>query len=101
MAALRSRLTLDGSQLELRSALRTHTAERSEIEGLRKIKNQYGSWTRVYLKEDRGAFNVSDSFTGSDDLNEWLKGLRDLDERDAADMTRQIGTQNWSGSNRG
>lgn len=85
----------------MRSALRTFTADRNEIEGLRKISNQYGSWTRIYLKGNGGAFYVSGSFSRNDELNEWLKGLPDLDEREAAEITRelsghdsQLGTEN-------
>jgi hypothetical protein len=95
--ALRSRLTLDESRIEVRSALRTFTANRNDIEGLRAISNQYGRWTRIYLKGDSGAFNVSDSFSGNDELNEWLKGLPDLDERDAAEITQQVSSQESPG----
>lgn len=91
--AFRSRLILDGDRIELRSAIRTFSANRSDIEGLRKVENQYGSWTRICLKEDRGAFNVSNAFTGADYLQEWLKGLPDLDQRDADRITQQINEQ--------
>ncbi len=91
--AVRSQLILDGSRIELRSALRTFAADRSEIEGLRKGQNQYGKWTRICLKENRGAFNVSDSFTGNAELNEWFKGLTDLDQRDADQITQEIDKQ--------
>lgn len=96
--AVRSRLILDGDDIELRSALRTHAANRSEIEGLRTIENQYGRWIRICLSEGRGAFNVSDSFTGKDDFREWLKGLPDLDELDAAQITQQIRIQDSLGT---
>jgi hypothetical protein len=92
--AMRSQLILEGSRIELRSALRTFTADRSEIDGLRTIDDQYGLRTRIYLKENRGAFNVSSSFTGDDDLKEWLKGLPDLDRRDADTITQQVDNQN-------
>ena len=88
--SFRSRLILDGNQIEIRSPFRTHSANREDIEGVRTVKNQYGRWTRICLKQDRGAFNVSDSFTGNTELNAWLKGLPDLDERDAAQISSQI-----------
>ena len=91
--AMRSRLILEGSRIELRSALRTFTADRSEIDGLRTIDDQYGLRTRIYLKGNRGAFNVSRSFTGDDDLKVWLKGIPDLDRRDADKITQQIDSQ--------
>lgn len=67
----RGRLILEGDVVEVQSAFRVHRAHRDEIEGLRRIQNQYARWTRVYLKQDRGAFNISDSFTGEDDLEKW------------------------------
>ncbi len=88
--SFRSRLILDVNYIELRSPFRTHSANRDDIEGLRTVKNQYGRWTRICLKHDRGAFNVSDSFIGNTELNTWLKGLPDLDEGDAAQISRQI-----------
>jgi hypothetical protein len=88
--AMRCRLILDENRIEFRSALRTFTADRNEIEGLRTIENQNGRWIRICLKEGRGAFTVSETFTGNDDLNEWIKGLPDLDERDADRIALQI-----------
>ncbi len=84
------RLILDGDRIEVRSAFRSHSASRAEIEGLRKIKNQYGSWTRVYLKQNLGSFSVSDFFADGDNLCEWFKGLPDLDGRDADEITKEI-----------
>ena len=88
-----ARLILDGDRIEVRSAFRTHSATRTEIEGLRKIENQYGRWTRVYLKQDLGSFSVSDFFAGNEDLNEWFKGLPDLDGRDADEITKEVSLQ--------
>lgn len=88
--AFRSRLILDGSRIELRSVFRTFAADRSQIEGLRKITNQYGSWTRICIKDHCGAFDISDSFTGNHDLTRWLKGLPDLDRRDADEIKHEI-----------
>jgi hypothetical protein len=95
--AWRCRLILDGDIIELHSAFRVHQAIRNEIEGLRTIENQYGRWTRVYLKNDQGAFNVSDSFTGKDDLKEWFKGIPDLDQRDADEITKEVSSQDSAG----
>jgi hypothetical protein len=88
-----SRLILDGDRVEVRSAFRTHSSTRAEIEGLRKIENQYGRWTRVYLKQGLGSFSVSDFFAGNDDLKEWFKGLPDLDGRDADEITKEVSLQ--------
>lgn len=93
----RSRLILEGDVIEVHSAFRVHRASRDDIEGLRTIENQYGRWTRVYLKHDQGAFNVSDSFTGDDDFKEWFKGLPDLDQREADKITREVRRQDSPG----
>lgn len=85
-----SRLILDGDRIELRSILRVHSATRAEIEGLRKIENQYGRWTRIYLKHGLGSFSASSFFVGNEDLKEWLKGLPDLDGRDADEITKEV-----------
>jgi hypothetical protein len=91
--ALRSRLILDGDRIELRAALRTFTANRNEIQGLRSIENQYNRWTRIYLRDGGDAFNVSSSFSGNDDFVAWLKGVPNLDQQDAAQIMRQVGNQ--------
>lgn len=91
---MNSRLILDGSRIELHTALHIFTADRSQIEGLRKIQDQYGCRTRICLKDGGDSFNVSDSFTGNYELNEWLMGLPDLDQRDADQITQQIEEQN-------
>ena len=90
----RSRLIIEGDVIELHSAFRVHRVAWNEIEGLRTIENQYGRWTRIYY--DKGAFNVSDSFTGNEVLNEWLKGLPDLDQRDADGIIKEVSDQGSS-----
>ena len=97
LQAWRCRLILQDDTIEVYSAFRIHRATRDEIEGLRAIENQYGRWTRVCSKHDKGAFNVSDSFTGNDDLKEWFKGLPDLDQRDADEIKQEVSSQDSSG----
>jgi hypothetical protein len=97
LQAWRCRLILEGDVIELHSGFRVHRATRHEIEGLRTIENQYGRWTRVYLKSDQGAFNVSDSFTGEDDLKEWFKRVPDLDLRDADEIAKEVSSQYSTG----
>jgi hypothetical protein len=93
LQAWHSRLILEQDVIELHSAFRIHRTTRDEIEGLRTMQNQYGRWTRVYLKHDRGAFNISDSFTGEDDLKEWFKGIPDLDQLDADEIKKEVRSQ--------
>ncbi|HZC43812.1 MAG TPA: hypothetical protein VE195_06525, partial [Acidobacteriaceae bacterium] len=94
----RARVILEGDVIEVQSALRVHRSSRDEIEGLRRIQNQYGRWTRVYLKQARGAFNISDSFTGEDDLEKWFKGIPDLDQRDADEIKKDLTSLDALGS---
>ena len=70
--------------------MRTFSADRADIEGLRTIEDQYGRRTRICVRGGRESFNVPDAFTGNDDLMEWLKGLPDLDQRDAEKITAEI-----------
>jgi len=97
LQAWRCRLILEGDVIELHSGFRVHRATRYEIEGLRTIENQYGRWTRVYLKNDQGAFNVSDSFTDEGNLKEWFKGVPDLDLRDADEIAKEVSSQDSAG----
>ncbi len=98
LKAWRCRLILEGDAIELHSGFRIHRATRHEIEGLRTIENQYGRWTRVYLNDDQHAFNISDSFTGKDDLKEWFKGIPDLDVRDADQIAEEVSSHDSAGS---
>ena len=76
----------------MRSVLRTRSATLPEIEGIRRTENQYGRWTRVYLKQSLGDFSISDFFADNGALQDWLKGLPDLDRRDADEIAKQIDT---------
>jgi len=62
------------------------------------MQNRNARWVRIYLKEGRGAFNISESFTGNNDLNEWLKGVPDLDQRDADQAWQQLRDQHPPGT---
>jgi hypothetical protein len=97
LSALRSRLTLEGDQLELRSALRTRTVRRDQIDGLQRVRRDVGNVTRIFLKEHRGVLTVSAAFTGSADLEEWLSGLPDVDERNAAQTEKMIDGNSTAG----
>lgn len=97
LSAVRSRLILEGDQLELRSALRTRAVRRDDIDGLQRIRNANGTFTRIFLKERRGVLTVSGAFTGNADLEEWLKGLPDVDQRNAARIEEMIDSHSTAG----
>lgn len=94
----RSRLVLENDVIELHSAFRVHRALRDEIEGFRTIKNRNGSWTRLYLRQGRGAFNVPNFFTGDADFKEWLEQIPDLDQRDAHEIEKAVASHDSSAS---
>ena len=96
--AFRSRLILQGDRIEVRYALHTYTATRNEIEGQRTFQNRYGRWTRIYFKDGRDSFNISRSFTGDNELNQWLNGLLDLDQREASEITQELAREEPLGS---
>jgi len=93
LLSFRSQLTLDGDVMELRSALRVRRINRTEIEGLRTLSNQYGTWTCIYSTDGHSAIKISDYFNGKEDIAEWLKGAPDLDQRDADKITEKINRQ--------
>jgi hypothetical protein len=87
--ALRSRLIIDGSHIEVRSALQEQTAELSDIEGYRTVNTRNGSFWRLQLKHSRGYITVQKSFD-CDDLRAWRQQLIDLDERDRNALLDEI-----------
>jgi len=52
--AVRTRLVVEGTHLELRGAFREKAVDLSEIEGYRVVSTRNGSFTLLYLKEGRG-----------------------------------------------
>jgi hypothetical protein len=79
--ALRSRLVLDGSHIEVHYAFRERTADRSEIEGYRVVNTRNGSFWQLRLKDGRGTIGIQHSYDCAE-LRAWLAQLTDLDERD-------------------
>src|SRR5512135_922358 len=80
-AAVRSRLVIDGTRIEVRGAFREQSAELNAVEGFRTISTRNGSYWRLQLKEGRGSITIRKSFD-CDDLRAWFQQLTDLDERD-------------------
>jgi hypothetical protein len=87
--ALRSRLVIDGTRIEVRYAFTEKTADLNEIEGYRTISTRNGSFWQLKLKEGRGTISVQQSYD-CDELRAWFKQLTDLDERDRNALLDQI-----------
>src|SRR5665213_1933949 len=87
--AIRSRLIIDSSHIEVRGAFREQTAELSDIEGYRTIIARNGSFWRLQLKQGRGSIQIQKWFD-CDDLRAWRQQLTDLDERDRNALLEEI-----------
>ena len=87
--ALRSRLVIDGSHIEVRGAFREQSAELGDVEGYRTISTRNGSFWRLQLKQGRGSITIRKSFD-CDELRAWFQQLTDLDERDRNQLLDEI-----------
>ncbi len=89
LLALRSRVVLDGTRIEVRTPFGAKTADASEVEGYRDISTRNGSFWRLQLKEGRGAFTIQKWFD-SPELRAWMQQITDLDERDRKAILDEI-----------
>jgi hypothetical protein len=80
--ALRSRIVLEGTRIEVRGAVNESAADLNEIEGFRTFSTRNGTYTQLSLKEGRGKITISQSFNTDDDYRAWFQQLTDLDARD-------------------
>jgi len=96
--ALRSRVVIDGTRIEVRDAFRDRAADLSEIEGFRTISSRNGRYTQLCLKEGRGKVTISQSFDTDDDYRAWFQQLTDLDARDRDMLLDEISRDSQLGS---
>jgi hypothetical protein len=75
---LRSKLVINGAQIELSGLLSERTANLSEIEGFR--TDLFGT-IQIFLRDGRNKITISSSIDTDDDFRAWLQQLLDLDER--------------------
>jgi hypothetical protein len=87
--ALRSRLIIDGSHIEVRGAFREQTAELSDVEGYRTVSSRNGSFWRLQLKQDRGTITIQKWFD-CDELRAWFQQIPNLDEHDRNALLEEI-----------
>ncbi len=87
--ALRSRVVVDGTRIEVRTPFGEKTVDASEVEGYRDISTRNGSFWRLQLKEGRGAFTIQKWFD-SPELRAWMQQITDLDERDRKAILDEI-----------
>ena len=91
--AWRSRLTIEGTRIEVRGVFKEKTADLSEIEGFRTVSSRNGSYTMLQLKEGRGTISIPSSFDTDDDYRAYFQQIEDLDERDRKALLAQIEQQ--------
>lgn len=87
--ALRSRLTIEGTRIEMRGVFGEKSADRSEVEGFRTINTRNGTYWRLELKQGRGHINIMQWFL-SDELKAWFEPVIDLDEQDSTEVLTEI-----------
>jgi len=88
--AVRSRLIIDGTRIDVRTAFGDKTANLSAIEGFRTLSSRNGVYKQLYLKDGQRPITISQSFSTDDDLRAWFARLPDLDERDKQKLLDEI-----------
>lgn len=78
--ALRSRIVINGCRIEVHYAFRKCSVNRDEIEGLHNFIAKGSKTTQICLKEGRGNLFISGPFENEDEIQNWLKGLPDIDQ---------------------
>ncbi len=86
---LRSRLTIEGTRIEVRGTFREKQAEMGEVEGFRTINTRNGSFWRLQLKQGRGSITIQKWFDCGE-LRWWFQQLTDLDEQDRRKLLGEI-----------
>jgi len=98
LTALRSRLIIDGTRIEVRGAFKENSADLSQIEGFRTVSTRNGTFIQLYLKEGRGKITLSKSFKTDDDYRAWFQQIPDLDARDRDALLEEISRQQELGA---
>jgi hypothetical protein len=87
--ALRSRLVIDGTRIEVYGAIRQNSADLSEIEGFRILSTRNGKFWKIYLKQGRGSFLIP-QWVDCAEFQAWLKQVTDLDEQARKQVLTEI-----------
>jgi hypothetical protein len=96
--AVRSRVIIDGSRIEIRGAFTDHYADRNEIEGYRTISSRNGKYTQFYLNNGRGTLTLYNHFDKDGALDAWIRKIPDLDKRDGDSILEKISQQEELGA---
>jgi hypothetical protein len=96
--ALRSRVIIDGSRIEIRGAFNDRYADRNEIEGYRTISSRNGKYTQFYMNNGRGTLTLYNHFDKDGAFDAWLQKIPDLDKRDRDSILEKISQQEELGA---
>jgi len=96
--AIRSRLIIEGTRIEVRGVFTDRTADRSEIEGFRTIRSRNSSHIKLFLNDGRGGITIPQNFSTDDDFRAWFAQITDLDERDKQSILDEIAREQTLGS---
>ena len=89
-SAIRSRLAIDGTRIEVQTAFRDRTADLGEIEGYRTVQTRNGSYTQLQLKNGAGTVSIPNDFDVDEDYRRWMAQIPNLDEKDREELLDEI-----------
>ena len=96
--AVRSRVILEGSRIEIRGAFTERSAEFGEIEGYRTISTRNGKYTQIYLIHGRKPLTFSNLFERDGSFDSWFHRIPNLDERDRDALLEKISHEEGLGA---
>ncbi len=88
--AMRSRVIIDGSRIEIRGAFTDRFADRNEIEGYRTISSRNGKYTQFYMNNGQGTLTLYNHFDKDGSFDAWIRKVPDLDKRDRDSILEKI-----------
>ncbi len=94
----RSRLVIDGTHIDVRTAFRERSAEVRDIEGFRTVRSRNGSYFWLQLRQGQGSITIPYTFDTDGDFRAWLRQVPDLDQRDREQILAEISKQENLGS---
>jgi hypothetical protein len=89
LVAVRSRLVLDGAHVRVQGALQTREFDLIRVEGYRTWKNRYQSFRVICLKDPTWKIPLM-KYATDPSLDDWLAGLKDLDQQDRQQLLDKI-----------
>lgn len=88
--ALRPRIVIKGTRIDVRGALSARSATVSEIEGTRARPSRYGNLRQLVLKDGSSPITLRAGFKVDDDFRAWMQQIPDLDRRDREALLAEI-----------